>query len=82
MWSRRRQQQQQRTKPQEDESYGGNVAGGPQGPQHSSMYEKDHIAEIGQGSVSRYEVDGEGIPNELQGRPRAELLGETGALER
>ena len=80
MWSRR--QQQQRAKSQEEESHGGNAASGPQGPQHSSMYEKDHMAEIGQGSVSRYEVDGEGIPNELQGRPRAELSGETGALER
>ena len=40
------------------------------------------VAEIEERETSRCELDGEGIPNELQGRPKAELLGDTGALER
>ncbi|KAI4137674.1 MAG: hypothetical protein L6R39_007158, partial [Caloplaca ligustica] len=67
----------QRAKPQKGESYGAN-AGGPQDPQYTSM----PTEEVGEGRVSRYEIDGEGMPNELQGTPRAELFGETGALER
>ena len=57
--------------------YGGS-SGGPQDLQ----YTNNGFAEMGEEHVSRYEVDGEGMPNELQGRSRAELNGDTGALER
>ena len=43
---------------------------------------KQRAAEIEERNISRYEVDGESMRNELQGRPRAELLGDLGALER
>ena len=40
------------------------------------------VAEAGDGGISRWEVHGKSMPAELQGRARAEVLGETGALER
>lgn len=39
-------------------------------------------AEIEEREISRCELDGVSMPNELQGRPMVELLGDTGALER
>ena len=40
------------------------------------------LGEAGEGRIVMYEIDGEGMPNELHGRSRAELSGDTGALER
>ena len=66
MWSHRRRQQ---AKVKKEEGYFRN-SGGPQ------------ILEIREEELRRYEIDGDGVRNELQGRPRAELLGDTGCLER
>ncbi len=41
---------------------------------------KRKIAELEEGKISTYELNGESMPNELQGRPKAELIGDTGAL--
>lgn len=46
------------------------------------MQEKrQRAAEIEERKISMYEVGEENMPNELQGRPKAELLANTGALD-
>lgn len=71
LWWSRRQRQRQRTQPQIKEHYGA-----------SSVHTQDRIEEAGEGRIVMYEIDGEEMPNELHGRSRAELSGDTGALER
>ena len=70
MWSR------QQAKPQEE------IYHGPQDPQYRSMYRNQQLEEIGEGRVSRYEIDGEATSHELHGMPTAEFRVETGALQR
>lgn len=49
--------------------------------QEKVQEDKQRAAEIEERKISKYEVDGESMPIELQGMPRAELIGDTGALE-
>ena len=46
------------------------------------MYRNQQLEEIGEGRVSRYEIDGEATSHELHGMPTAEFFVETGALQR
>ena len=78
LWSRR---QRQRAQLQKEEGHGGS-SDSAQDPQYGSMHTKNQMVEIGEGKISRHEIDGEAMPFEMQGRSRAELFGETGALER
>ncbi|KAL8832399.1 MAG: hypothetical protein Q9170_004900 [Blastenia crenularia] len=55
---------------------------GPQDPQSRFVFTENRMAGTGERRTSRYEMGGEGMPNELQGRPRAELSGEMGGLAR
>lgn len=80
MWSRQRRQQ--RARVQAEESYNRRIEG-PQDLLMSSMYqEEQQVTESGGGRMGRSELDAEGMPHELQGRPRAELFCETGAMQK
>ena len=50
--------------------------------QGKAQEKKQRVVEIMDREISMYEVHGESMPMELQGIPRAESIGDTGALEK